>query len=629
MLQSESESGRVFKSLQEGVDYIFKHLDSQITLATPLGLGKPNQLLNMLYDRAAADKNSRLKIFTALSLFPPHQSEDLAKRFFNEFSARQWGVDYPLLKYFQAAVKDQVPDNIEVNEFYFQAATALKSKHLQRHYESVNYTHVTENVFRNNINVIVQLVAMRILPNGEKKYSLSCNPDVTLDVADLYKANGKKLMIIGVVHPDLPYLGGEAEVDPSFFAGVVESEEVKHQLFALPRMPMSPEDHLIGFYSSLCIEDGGTIQIGIGSLSDAIVASLKCRQHDNARYVKMAQALPTEISYTHLFTQGLYGLTEMLTDGFMHLRQAGILKRHVIDEKTGTRTFVHGSFYLGSKDFYKWLRTLSPEESQGLRMTRISKVNDLYDPNETVLRKQRVKGRFYNTTMQVSLLGEAASDTLSDGRVLSGVGGQYNFVSMSRELVGARSVIMLRSVRDSDGKRLSNIVWNMQHATIPRHLRDMVVTEYGVADIRGKNDEECIKRLLNIADSEFQLELLEHAKKAGKVASHYEIPAKYRNNTPARIQEIMQNHECKSAFVPFPFGSDFTNVEEKILLALKSLQRDQQKSPGKLVKALIQSGHDFEMELTRMGLNHPKNLKEHIYRRLLRAYLRQNAEAAS
>jgi acyl-CoA hydrolase len=615
------------------VDFLFRKLGPSVKLATPLGLGKPNRLLNEIYDRVAKDPSLRLSIHTALSLAPPQFSEELAQRFFAPFQKRHWGEDYPNLKYAQAAVQDKLPANIRVHEFYFQAGSALHSSTLQRNYQSVNYTHVAENILRDQINVIVALIAKSSGPGGPR-YSLSCNPDVTLDVADLYAENGTPLTLIGVVHPDLPFLAGEAEVPASFFDAIVDSPENRHELFGLPRMPMSPEDHLIGFFSSLLVKDGGTLQVGIGSLSDAIVASLRVRQQNNALYLKLLEKYRSHLSrqlgvenplHDESFIEGLYGLTEMLTDGFMHLRKMGILKRFVNDEDSGLKTYVHGSFILGSKEFYGWLRELSPEDANGLRMTRVSKVNDLYDPKETLLRRQRVHGRFFNTTMQMSLLGEAASETLPDAKVVSGVGGQYNFVAMANELKGAKSVLMLRSVRlEKDGRRVSNIVWAPGHITIPRHSRDLVVTEYGIAELKGKSDEECIKALLDITDSQFQADLLAQAKRAGKISRNYEIPDEFRRNTSENIAALTRDFKNEETFNPFPFGSDFTPEEEKILLALQKLQDDQKRSTVKLLFGLFKESGDpgkYGKELERMGLLHPRSLKERIYRRLLLRYL--------
>ena len=71
----------------------------------------------------------------------------------------------------------------------------------------------------------------------------------------------------------------------------------------------------------------------------------------------------------------------------------------------------------------------------------------------------------------------------------------------------------------------SNIVTSYGHTTIPRHLRDIAITEYGIADLRGRTDAECIAAMLNIADSRFQDELLAAAKRANKIDAGYRIPA--------------------------------------------------------------------------------------------------------
>jgi len=97
--------------------------------------------------------------------------------------------------------------------------------------------------------------------------------------------------------------------------------------------------------------------------------------------------------------------------------------------------------------------------------------------------------------MMLTLLGAAVSDALADGRVVSGVGGQYNFVSMAHALPCARpscACVPLARARRQD---TSNIVWNYAHTTIPRHLRDIVITEYGIADLRGRTDSEVIAAL--------------------------------------------------------------------------------------------------------------------------------------
>jgi hypothetical protein len=108
--------------------------------------------------------------------------------------------------------------------------------------------------------------------------------------------------------------------------------------------------------------------------------------------------------------------------------------------------------------------------------------------------------------------------------------------------------------------------------TIPRHLRDIVVTEYGIADIRGRSDQKIVKAMLNVADSRFQDELLEEAKHNRKIPADYRIPAQFRNNTPHTISRVLLGFKEQGHFPPFPYGSEFTRVEMVLAHALNVLK---------------------------------------------------------
>ena len=129
----------------------------------------------------------------------------------------------------------------------------------------------------------------------------------------------------------------------------------------------------------------------------------------------------------------------------------------------------------------------------------VSFTNQLYG-DEDVKRRYRVDARFVNTAMMATLMGAAISDGLRNGQVVSGVGGQYNFVAQAFALQGARSILALEATRQAGAKTHSNIRWSYGHQTIPRHLRDVFITEYGVADVRGKSDAETIAAMLQITD---------------------------------------------------------------------------------------------------------------------------------
>ena len=189
----------------------------------------------------------------------------------------------------------------------------------------------------------------------------------------------------------------------------------------------------------------------------------------------------------------------------------------------------------------------------------------------TKKRRARVNARFINDAMMATVLGDVVSDGLDDGRIVSGVGGQYNFVAQGFALEGAHSVIMLRSHRAAKGKAQSNIRWNYGHTTIPRHLRDIIVTEYGVADLRGKTDRDVIAAMLAITDARFQDELLRQAKDAGKIERSFEIPKAATGQYAGCDRKARCGRKRCRVLPPFPFGTDFTEAEQQLLPALRIL----------------------------------------------------------
>jgi acyl-CoA hydrolase len=287
---------------------------------------------------------------------------------------------------------------------------------------------------------------------------------------------------------------------------------------------------------------------------------------------------------------------------------------------------VHGGFFLGPNSFYEALSKLPPKERRLFNMRSVRRVNQLYG-HEEIDRLQRKNARFVNTCMLVTLSGAAVSDGLEDGRVISGVGGQFNFVVMAHELPDGRSILNLRATREEGARVLSNIVWNYGHTTIPRHLRDIVVTEYGIAELRGKTDSEIIEELLKIADSRFQLELMKQAKAAGKLREDYEIPAQFRDNYPERVLKVIAAHKDEGLFPKFPFGTDFTEAEQALGGALKRLKH-KKRSKRLLVPALLRALFTLSIPaylrpyLEMMGLWQPKNAEEWLFRNLLANELR-------
>jgi acyl-CoA hydrolase len=288
----------------------------------------------------------------------------------------------------------------------------------------------------------------------------------------------------------------------------------------------------------------------------------------------------------------------------------------------GTRlaggVFMTGGFFIGPQDFYERLRTMPPQELAKIDMTRIDFINQLYGQGD-LKRAQRRKARFMNTTMMVTALGAAVSDALESGEVVSGVGGQYNFVAMAHALSDARLVMMLRATHDNKDGLKSSIVWSYGHVTIPRHLRDIVVTEYGIADLRGQPDGEVIQRLIAIADSRFQADLVRAAKANGKLPSDYEVPERYRHNLPEALDDKLHPWAQAGLLPDFPFGTDLTDDELQIVRALKKLKHASA-HPLELVEMALRSlweGKEAPRAyLERLGLAEAHSFKDLFVKRL-------------
>jgi acyl-CoA hydrolase len=714
---------RVFDDVAECVENTLTRVGPHIVLALPLGIGKPNPLANEFYRRVRRDASLSLKIFTALSLRAPQWKGELQRRFLEPLTARLFGGYVPL-DYVTDLHGAGVPDNVQIVEFFLDPGALLNVAHSQQHYVSTNYTHVARDVAARGVNVVAQLVAKRSV-EGRTEYSLGSNPDVTIDLLELLapqRRSGRDLVVIGEVNRQMPFMLGPAAVSTETFDSVLEHPRYEYDLFAPPNQPLSAVDYAIGLYGARLVRDGGTLQIGIGELGDAVVYGLQLRQQQNTEFREILQGLKAQdrfgptldaIGGAAPFETGLYGCTEMFVDGFLDLYRSGVLRRRVYDEVRIQRllnegsiseridaaflealaredfatpltaaefallqaagvfrrdcryeagrivnadgqstaasfatpaargdllasctarqlsggTLLHGAFFLGPRGFYAALRDLPEAERRQFSMCGVSFVNQLQGADQALKIAQRRHGRFLNSSMMMTLLGAAVSDGLADGRVVSGVGGQYNFVAMAHALPDARSILTLRSTRKKNSELTSNILWNYGNSTIPRHLRDVVVTEYGVADLRGLTDQDAIAAMLNIADSRFQEGLKREAQAAGKLRQDYQIPDLHRNNTPRALQERFILPRARGLFSDFPFGTDLSR--EEIVLA-KALTRLQERTAGgwprvkALAGAVTLRGIPAEARpyLDRMSLSAPKTRQEWLWQRLLVQELR-------
>lgn len=712
-----------FTDLEQCVEALLDKVGKKVVIAG--GFGRPAHLFNELFRRAVADPSIQLTLITGASFSRPKGSSDLEKRFLDPFVDRVFGT-MPDLDYVAPYMKGQLPGNIEVVEVFLQAGLFLNNRHAQQNYVYSNFTHWLRDMVEQGCNVFSQMTCKKEI-DGELCYSMSGDA-YALDILPRLQAlrdEGKKVAVIGQVNDELPFMYNDAIVPPETYDIILDAPQYNHTLLGPPSPPVDTTDYMIGLNAASLLPDGGTLQIGIGSLGDAITYGCILRQEQNERFKSVLAELGIQDKFgeiieavggTDPFEVGLYGSTEMFADGFRHLYNHGILKRAVYDDAPLQRLVnadkvsatvtpetletlveeglvstaltprdmaflqkygifkqevvleggvlrcpdgtdiaanlgdakaleqvqlhclgdelkggivLHAGFFLGPQAMYQQLRDMPEAEAKKICMTDIAYVNQLYGCEE-IARLQRQKARFINTTIMVSLLGAACSDGLESGGKISGVGGQYNFVAMAHALDDGRSVLMCRSTRTKGDNVSSNIVWNYGHTTIPAHLRDIVITEYGMAMLRGQREKDVIARLLNIADSRFQQALLQQAKDAGKIADDYEIPKQYCNNTPERLQRVAENLRPEGLFPKFPFGTDFTHEEQvlgDVLQNLKTKMGSRRTLFKTLAGAVGSAGATPEAAvpyLARMGLDQPADIKETAVQKLIVSELRES-----
>src|SRR6201992_3986752 len=301
---------KMFSSPEAIAEDIIRDVGSNLVVGLPLGLGKANHIVNALYARAVADRSIKLTFFSALTLEKPKPSNLLERRFISPVIERLFG-GYPELAYADALRAGQLPPNVQVIEFFFLAGAWLHVPFAQQHYISANYTHASSYLLARGLNVVTQLVAKRVV-DGVARYSLSCNTDTTLDVLRARAEGRASFKLVAQVNSELPFMPGPGDLAADEFSAVLDSPATDFPLFAPPAEPISDAKYAIGLHAASLLRDGGTLQIGIGAVGDALAQALVVRHKDNAQFTGIMQRLSpgARAGEAPPFKKGLYGVSE-------------------------------------------------------------------------------------------------------------------------------------------------------------------------------------------------------------------------------------------------------------------------------------------------------------------------------
>lgn len=296
-------------------------------------------------------------------------------------------------------------------------------------------------------------------------FSLSLGADYTM--AALKKAR----VVVLEVNPNVPFANGNCHVHISQVTAVVESDEPVMEV-GLPKI--GPVQEAIGKYVADMIDDGSTLQIGYGGIPDAVVMQLTAK-HD----------------------LGIH--TEMIGDGILTLIESGAVTNR-------KKTYLPGknvaTFALGSKKLYQFMH-----RNPGLEMHPVDFTNDPY------LAAKNDKLMAINATLQIDFLGQCGSESLAH-LPYSGTGGQVDFVRAANRSNGGKAFIVLPSTaKDDTISRISPSLSPGTHVTTSKNDINYVVTEFGVAQLRGKTAKQRTQEMISIAHPKFREELTEAAKR--------------------------------------------------------------------------------------------------------------------
>src|SRR5882724_4824999 len=306
---------KLFSDPEAIAEDIIRGVGTNLVVGLPLGLGKANHIVNALYARAAADRGVKLTFFSALTLEKPKPANLLERRFISPVIDRLFG-GYPDLAYAGPLRANELPPNVRVIEFFFLAGRWLHVPFAQQHYISANYTHAASYLLARGLNVVTQLVAKRVV-DGATRYSLSCNTDTTLDILRARGEGRASFKLIGQVNSELPFMPGPGDLPAQTFSAVLDGPETDFPLFAPPSEPITDTKYAIGLHAAGLVRDGGTLQIGIGQVGDALAQGLILRHRDNAQFQATMKRLSRSTEQLDAlesgsFEKGLYGVSEML-----------------------------------------------------------------------------------------------------------------------------------------------------------------------------------------------------------------------------------------------------------------------------------------------------------------------------
>lgn len=392
------------------------------------GTSVPHCLIDALTLRA--NELSNVKIYTSFAI--DYREAAYAKRdYINSFEIYTFFVSSNLRKAVREGVVQKIPCNL----------------------------HDIPNLLRSN-QISIDVTFLNVSPPNENGY---CSFGICSDITGA--AIESSQIIIAQINKYIPYTGGESIIHISKFNFYVEYDESPT---IIERRPLCYIEQSIARYVANEIPDGSTLQIGVGNIPDALLASLS--------------------SHKHL---GLH--TEVISDGAIQLIKNGIIDNSCKKCYPGKSI---ASIGIGSKDFYEFINN-----NDKIIFKDIAWVNDPY------IIGQNPQVMSINSAIEIDITGQVCADSIGS-YIYSGIGGQHDFVYGASISEKGKSFIVLPSSTANGESRIVPTLKSGAGVTISRFQVQYIVTEFGIVNLKGKSLPQRAKLLISLASPENR-ELLE------------------------------------------------------------------------------------------------------------------------
>ena len=349
-------------------------------------------------------------------------------------------------------------DSFRFNGFFI-GATTRKAVWEGRADYTPCYFHQIPRLFTNGTMPVDVAMIVVSPPDVDGTVSLGISVDYTIQAARAAR------VVIAEVNPMMPRTGSGSRIPVYDIDCFVQSDR---PLYTITPPVIGEVERRIGEHIAGLIRDGDCLQMGIGAIPDAVLGFLDEKED-----------------------LGIH--TEMISDGVMNLVEKGVI--------TGSRKSLHQgkvilNFAMGTESLYRWL-----DDNPIIDARPVDYTNDpaIIAQNENMVA--------INSSISVDLLGQASSESIGP-RQFSGVGGQVDFIRGAAASRGGRSIIALpATAKDGEVSRIVAGLLPGQAVTPSRNDVDCVVTEYGVAGLRGKTMKDRARALINIAAPKFRKHL--------------------------------------------------------------------------------------------------------------------------